>query len=184
MCRHRFIISTGGDRLLVRAVLREVAMRYPTAYVLATVWLLCASAGFAAGDLTRQEPVEVRVELGSSKTGDYRFHPERVTVETGKLVKLVLHNPSDEPHYFSSPELAARVFTRKVQVMDGSGPGAKPIGEVKGAIREIEVYPGGTVEWFFVPVATGALHDLHCSVRAPDGKTHQQHGMVGSITIQ
>ena len=145
--------------------------------------LQCAAA-LAAGDLTRQDPVEVRVELGGKGPQAYVFNPKSLTFETGKLYRLVLHNPSDEPHYFSSPEFAARVFTRKVQVMDKPGPDAKAIGEIKGTIREIEVYPGGTVEWFFVPVATGTLDDLNCSIKAPDGKTHAQHGMVGTITVR
>jgi uncharacterized cupredoxin-like copper-binding protein len=139
-------------------------------------------AALAAGDLTRQDAVEVRVDLGDG-AGEHAFHPNALTFETGKLVKLVIHNPSKDPHYFTSPELASRVFTRKVQVMGKLGPNAKAIDEIKGGIREIEAYPG-TVEWFFVPVATGTFEDLHCSVKAPDGKTNAQHGMVGTITIR
>ena len=148
-----------------------------------TAAVQCGTAP-AAGDLTRQDPIEVRVELGGKGPQEYVFNPKSLTFETGRLYKLVLHNPSDEPHYFSSPEFATRVFTRKVQVMDKPGVEGKAIGEIKGTIREVEVYPGGTVEWFFVPVATGTLDDLHCSIKAPDGKVHAQHGMVGTITIR
>jgi uncharacterized cupredoxin-like copper-binding protein len=95
----------------------------------------------------------------------------------------VLHNPSNSKHYFTSLGLASKVWTRKVQVMDDLGPGAKQIGEIKGAIREIEVYPGGTTEWWFVPVATGTIADLHCSIKDKDGKTHADSGMKGNITI-
>lgn len=151
---------------------------------LASIVAFQPTVSLSAGDLTRQDPVEVRVDLGGRNAGEHAFHPSALNFETGKLVKLVLHNPSPDPHYFSSPELAARVFTRKVQVMDKLGPGGKAIGEIKGAVREIEVYPGGTVEWFFVPVATGTIEDLHCSIKAADGKTHAQHGMVGTITIR
>ena len=157
-------------------------MRRPAFYWLASLVALQSTAAFSAGDLTRQDAVEVRVDLG--KEGEHAFFPNAFNFETGKLVKLVIHNPSKDPHYFSSPELASRVFTRKVQVMDKLGPDAKAIGEIKGGIREVEVYPGGTVEWFFVPVATGTFQDLNCSVKAPDGKTHAQHGMVGTITIR
>lgn len=145
--------------------------------------LAASTVAWGAGDLTRQEPIEVKVELGTGANA-YKFVPSDLRLETGKLYKLVLHNPSAEPHYFSSPGLAALVFTRKVQVMDKPGPGGKAIGEIKGAIREVEVYPGGTAEWFFVPVATGSLNDLHCSVKAPDGRTHAEHGMVGTIAVQ
>jgi hypothetical protein len=33
-------------------------------------------------------------------------------------------------------------------------------------------------------VATGAADDLHCSIKAPDGRTHAQHGMIGTVTIR
>ena len=39
--------------------------------------------------------------------------------------------------------------------MDDIGPWARQIIEIKGAIRNLEVYPGGTTEWWLVPVATG-----------------------------
>ena len=38
------------------------------------------------------------------------------------------------------------------------------LAEFKGAIREIEVYPGQTAEWWFVPVATGRVTDLRCGI--------------------
>jgi uncharacterized cupredoxin-like copper-binding protein len=97
-------------------------------------------------------------------------------LETGKLYKLVLSNPSAMAHYFSSEALARSVFTRKVQVMGADG---KAIAEVKGSIAEIEVHPGGTAEWWFVPVKTGTVSDLKCTV-----KGHSEGGMVGMITIK
>jgi uncharacterized cupredoxin-like copper-binding protein len=66
--------------------------------------------------------------------------------------------------------------------MDDLGKGAKAIGEIKGAIREVEVYPGGTTEWFFVPVATGTV-EMRCGIKDKDGKSHAENGMHGSITI-
>lgn len=64
---------------------------------------LCAPAGplHAAGDLAGQTPVDVRVQLGNDK-GARRFFPERIELETGKLYRLILSNPSPEKHYFSS----------------------------------------------------------------------------------
>jgi len=58
------------------------------------------------------------------------------------------------------------------------------LAEFKGAIREIEVYPGFSAEWWFVPVATGRVTDLQCGIRGKDGKTHADHGMVGEIVIE
>jgi uncharacterized cupredoxin-like copper-binding protein len=133
----------------------------------------------AAGDLTRQTPVEVTVQLGSA-SNHMVFTPNALTFETGKLYKLILTNPSPTKHYFTSYGLASKVFTRKVQVKANGG----SVAEVKGVISEIEVFPGHTVEWWFVPIQTGSLADLHCHVKDEDGKTHAEKGMVGKINIQ
>ena len=145
--------------------------------------MLFAGNAFTAGDLSKQKPVVVNVNLGKEGTDHHKFYPDRLTFETGKLYKLVLHNPSNSKHYFTSLGLASKVFTRKVQVMDDYGPGAKTIAEIKGTIREIEVLPGGTTEWWFVPVATGTITDLNCHIKDKNGKTHASNGMTGKITI-
>lgn len=134
-----------------------------------------AGAAIAAGDLTAQTPIEVKIQLGN-KENALRFFPDTIQLETGKLYKIVLHNPSTSAHYFSSEGLSRAVFTRKVQVLDADG---KTIAEVKGAVLEIEVYPGGTAEWWFVPVKAVTLTDLKCTV-----KGHSEGGMVGTITIK
>jgi uncharacterized cupredoxin-like copper-binding protein len=82
----------------------------------------------AAGDLTQQEPVEIRVALGNEKDA-LRFFPEALSLEAGKLYRLILVNPSPQKHYFSSEGMAQSVFTRKVQVNGADG---KAIAEVKG----------------------------------------------------
>ncbi len=121
----------------------------------------------AAADLSRQPPIDVKATLGS-KGGDVVFSPKRFSFETGKLYKLVLENPSPEKHYFSAPRFAAAVWTRKVETATA---------EIKGAIREIELKPGGRAEWFFVPVQTG-IFSLRCT-----NKGHTEAGMVGRITV-
>ena len=136
---------------------------------------LAAATAPAAGDLTSQEPVEIRVLLGNEKDA-LRFFPDTIRLETGKLYRLVLANPSPQKHYFSSEGLAQAVFTRKVQINAADG---KPIAEVKGATREIEVHPGGTAEWWFVPLKTGNIDDLKCTIPG-----HGQGGMVGHIGIR
>lgn len=133
----------------------------------------------SAGDLSKQTPIEVRVELGTPD-GAHRFVPNEISFETGKLYKLVLTNPSKVKHYFTSPGLASRIFTRKIQVMNQNGTAA----EIKGSIREIEVYPNGEVEWWFVPVATGVADDLHCHIRDDSGVTHAEQGMTGVVIIK
>lgn len=128
---------------------------------------------YAAGDLTRQDPVEIRIQLGNAK-GEMLFAPNELNFETGKLYKVVLSNPSPVAHYFTSPALSGAVFTRKVQV---NGPDGKALGEIKGSVSELEVYPGGTVEWWFVPVKT-ASGELKCSIAG-----HAGHGMVGKVNV-
>jgi uncharacterized cupredoxin-like copper-binding protein len=140
------------------------------------------SLASAAGDLSRQEPITVTVELG--KPGQHAFVPDRLRFETGKLYKLVLKNPSSEAHYFTSHAFTQLIFTRKVQVVQERDGKSTTLAEFKGAIREVEVYPGQTGEWWFVPIATGRVTDLRCGIVAADGKTHADHGMVGEIVIE
>jgi len=136
----------------------------------------------ATGDLSRQTPIEITVELG--KPGQHVFAPNRLRFETGKLYKLILTNSSNDPHYFTSHGFTQLIFTRKVQVTQMRDGKLVTLAEFKGAIREIEVYPGHSAEWWFVPVATGRVTDLQCGIRGDDGKTHADHGMVGEIVIE
>lgn len=159
--------------------MRRIAM---VAASIASVALFLTPFAFAGGNLAKQKVIEVRLDLGRDGVGTHRYYPHTLTFETGKLYKLVIHNPSINKHYFTSLGLAGKIYTRKVQVMDGLGKGAKTIGEIKGAIREVEVYPGGTTEWWFVPVATGTVN-MRCGIKDKDGKTHAEKGMYGEITI-
>jgi uncharacterized cupredoxin-like copper-binding protein len=144
--------------------------------------LIWPAAGRAAGDLSRQQPIEVTVDLG--KPGQHVFSPHQLKFETGKLYKLVLRNPSNDPHYFTSHAFSQMVWTRKVQVVQMQGGKPTTLAEFKGAIREIEVYPGHAAEWWFVPVQTGRVTDLRCGIVGSDGKSHADHGMVGEIIIE
>lgn len=139
------------------------------------LWLsLSTLSVFAEGDLTRQEPVEVSVKLGDADN-PMAFTPSNLKFETGKLYKLVLRNESNLKHYFVSEKFSNAVFSRKVQVMGADG---KRISEVKGIIKEIEVDPGGLVEWWFVPVQTVEANDLKCTIEG-----HAEAGMTGNIVI-
>ena len=148
----------------------------------AALLLAATTAAHAAGDLSRQEPIEITVELG--KPGQHAFVPNKLRFETGKLYKLILRNPSSDPHYFTSHAFTQLIYTRKVQVVQNRDGKTTALAEFKGAIREIEVYPGQTAEWWFVPVATGRVTDLRCGIVGSDGKSHADHGMVGEIVIE
>jgi uncharacterized cupredoxin-like copper-binding protein len=134
-----------------------------------------ASVALAAGDLTQQTPIDIKVQLGDEKNSK-RFVPDKIELETGKLYRLILSNPSAEKHYFSSEGLSQAVFTRKVQVNGAAG---KALAEVKGVIREIEVYPNAVTEWWLVPIKAGNYGDLKCTIPG-----HAEAGMVGYILIK
>ncbi len=125
------------------------------------------SPGLAA-DLSKQTPIETSIDLGT-KNGDLVFSSTLLNFETGKLYKLVLNNPSPDKHYFSALRFGAAVWTRKVETENA---------EIKGAIREIELTPGGSAECFFVPVQAGTF-DLKCTIPG-----HAEHGMVGKIIVK
>ncbi len=142
----------------------------------------CFGPAYSAGDLSRQEPITITVELG--KPGQHVFVPDKLRFETGKLYKLILRNTSSDPHYFTSHAFSQMVFTRKVQVTQQQNGKAVTLAEFKGAIREIEVYPGQSAEWWLVPVAAGRASDLRCDIKTSDGKTHAELGMTGEIIIE
>ena len=129
----------------------------------------------AAGDLTAQAPTEITVQLGDAEN-HLRFFPERIELETGRLYKLVLHNKSPQKHYFSSDGFSRAVFTRKIQVLDPSG---TDIAEIKGTIRELEIYPAQQAEWWLIPVKSGIYDDLRCTIAG-----HAEQGMLGTIVVR
>ena len=120
------------------------------------------------------EAIEVRVETGS-QDGHLRFVPDRLRFQRGKYYKLVIHNPSTQAHYFTSDGLATRVFTRKVEFVDGSG---NTVAEVHGDIRDMELLPGATLAWYFYPMTKGKGLRLYCHKEG-----HSEAGMVGEIEI-
>ena len=143
---------------------------------------LASGAAIAAGDLSRQTPIEVTVNLGAP--GKQAFVPNQLRFETGKLYKLILRNDSNDPHYFTSHAFSQMVWTRKAQVTQQRDGKTVTLAEFKGAMREIEVYPGQSAEWWLVPVAAGRATDLRCDIKGADGKTHAELGMTGEIIIE
>ncbi|OUV03826.1 MAG: hypothetical protein CBC42_01545 [Betaproteobacteria bacterium TMED82] len=139
-----------------------------------------ASNAFAEGDLTKQKPRVIEILMEGREGSYHRYSPSKITLETGKLYKLILRNKSDSKHYFISPGFADAVFTRKVEI---NHLGNK-IAEIKGSIREIEVFPGYSSEWWVVPLKTGTFNDLRCRVEDKEtGLTHNEMGMIGVIEV-
>ena len=100
-------------------------------FVLAVV-LVSSSLVWAAGDLSRQTPVELKVLLGA-KNDEYAISPKTWNLQTGKLYKVALVNEGKLKHEWAAPEFALTIWTRKVEVGGA---------EIKGIINEIELLPG------------------------------------------
>jgi len=144
-------------------------------FLLSMSALVLASSAYADGDLSRVDPIEVIIEMGHTDKAMW-FEPAHIELVTGKAYKLVLKNVDSVKHEFAGPEFVGKVFTRKVEIADAAG---KMIAEVKGTVTEVEVGPGGVVEWFIVPVQTGENIPIECAI-----KGHKEAGMVGTITIK
>ena len=139
------------------------------------------SKSFSKGDLTRQKAIEVEINLKGEIGKVHFFEPSTLKFETGKLYKLKIKNLSDSKHYFTSEKFSNSIFTRKIQINKHNS----KVAEVKGIIKEVEVFPHNTVEWWFVPLKTGEFDDLFCKIK--DGithKTHEEMGMKGKIIIE
>jgi uncharacterized cupredoxin-like copper-binding protein len=135
--------------------------------------LLVAASTYAAGDLSRANPEKIVIEMGTQGTQMY-FKPNHLDLETGKAYKLVLKNVDKVKHELDPGEFGAKIFTRKVEVVhDG-----QMLAEIKGSLREIEVGPGGEVEWLVVPVQTGKDLYFECALEG-----HREAGMTGTVTI-
>jgi len=137
--------------------------------------LLFAAGTQAAGDLSRADPKEIVIEMGTSGDKMY-FKPDHLDLETGKAYKIVLRNLDDTKHEFAGHELIEKLFTRKVEITDPSG---NLVAEIKGNVREIEVGPNREVEWFIVPIQTGENIPMECELAG-----HKEAGMVGTVTIK
>jgi len=143
-------------------------------FLISAITLIGSSVAMAEGDLSRNNPTKVMLEMGT-KDGHMYFKPSHLEFETGKAYNLVLKNVDPIKHEVDSHGLVERIFTRKVEIANASG---DLVAEIKGNIREIEIGPGQEVQWFFVPVQPGEKLDLKCAIEG-----HAEAGMVGDITI-
>ena len=133
------------------------------------------------GDLTKQKPIEMNVQLNGEIGKIHFFLPNILIFKTGKLYKLKISNTSNSKHYFSSHNFSKSIFTRKIQINKND----EKIAEVKGNIHEIEVFPNNVIEWWFIPIKTGEFKDLMCSVKDLEtNKKLSEMGMVGKIIIE
>ncbi len=132
------------------------------------VFNLGISSPVHALDLSRQPPETISIELGGPE-GELVFHPDQLVFENGRLYKLALINPSPLKHYFTAPAFADSIWTRKLEVAGV---------EIKGHVTNLELKPGASADWFFIPLHSGS-YSLICTVPG-----HAEAGMVGTILIQ
>lgn len=142
--------------------------------LLASLALILAPMAYADGDLSRANVQTVVLEMGTND-GKMYFKPNHLKFSTGQAYKLVLKNVDTVKHEIEAGEFVEKIFTRKVEVRDDHG---GLLAEIKGSIREIEIGPMAQVEWFFVPVQSGANLALECALPG-----HREAGMTGLITI-
>jgi uncharacterized cupredoxin-like copper-binding protein len=109
----------------------------------------------------------IQIHMGTA-AGELKFVPDVLHFEAGHRYRLVLDNPSPVKHYFTAKDFADAIWSQKVEAGNV---------EVKGTIHELELKPGATAEWVFVPQKPGR-YELHCSIPG-----HAEAGMVGEITI-
>lgn len=117
--------------------------------------------------LAESKTDEIKISLGNNN-GELRFFPSEIQLKTGNSYKLLLDNPSPVKHYFTAKDFADASWTKKVQ--------AGKV-EVKGAIHELELKPGGVAEWVLTPMKAGT-YELYCSI-----KGHAAAGMFGEIIV-
>lgn len=129
--------------------------------------IFCCSLLWIPTAIAAQAPIEVKVSLGNS-AGELKFFPANLEFKAGNQYKLLLDNPSPSKHYFTAKDFADASWTKKVQ--------AGKV-EVKGAIHELELKPGGEAEWVLTPMKPGT-YELHCSIPG-----HAEAGMVGKIVV-
>ncbi|MBF2078301.1 MAG: biphenyl 2,3-dioxygenase [Synechococcales cyanobacterium T60_A2020_003] len=112
-------------------------------------------------------PQSVSVHLGTP-SGELKFVPDHLQFQVGQRYVLKLDNPSPEKHYFTAKNFADTIWTQKVEAGNV---------EIKGAIRDLELRPSTTAEWYFVPQKAGE-YELHCSIPG-----HAEAGMRGTISV-
>jgi uncharacterized cupredoxin-like copper-binding protein len=117
-----------------------------------------------AADWSKMETITVAMT-------DYAFNPASVVFRQGVPYKLVIQNKGSEKHYFTAELFFRAIATRKLQ--------SNTDGEVKAPyFSAIEVYPGRSLDLYFIPVKTGT-YTLICTVEG-----HEVMGMKGEIRIE
>src|SRR5680860_669372 len=149
----------------------------PILTAVALLAFAAAGSALAEGDLSQANVIDVVIEMGSNPDGTGMYlEPDNFEFVTGQAYRLVLTNVDIIKHELALNEMEERIFTRMIVVSDAEG---NLVAEVKGAIREVEVGPGKTVSWFFVPVrTTDEPVEITCEIPG-----HLEAGMHATVII-
>jgi uncharacterized cupredoxin-like copper-binding protein len=112
-----------------------------------------------------------KMETATVTMTDFAFNPATIVFRQGVPYKLVIENKGTQKHYFTAEGFFRAIATRKLQ--------SNTDGEVKAPyFSAIEVYPGRTLDLYFIPVTKGSYH-LICTIEG-----HADRGMKGEIRIE
>ena len=112
----------------------------------------------------------------------YRVHQ---TILAAMEQKRNTHENKSEPKQKSFDDASSSTHNDGNADKEIEADAKNKISEVKGFIREIEVWPNQEVEWWFVPIKAGQFTDLLCKVKDKiSGSLHSDMGMVGKIIIE
>lgn len=145
-------------------------------FILVCVGISFAAPALAKGDYTKRNITKVNIELGSLPSGEMYMKPKSFQFETGKAYVLIINNVDTQKHELSLEGLGERSFTRKIQINDSKG---NLISEIKGGIREVEVGPGYTAEWYIVPLQPLEDGEIICGIEG-----HLELGMHAKVSIK
>ena len=150
------------------------------AAIFAAIGFIGTPAAAQQGDPAGDRPIEVTVQLGTA-TGDMVMMPRDVVFEKSQQYKLVLTNPSDVEHRFSVLLFSPLVKTYGKPKIDKGTVIGKPhlTGRVPSGyfVREIDIAPGGTVEWEFTPLRS-RIAKVGCRI-----DSHARAGMTGTFGV-
>jgi plastocyanin len=118
--------------------------------------LLIALAGTCCA--ATAEPIRVDIAMV-----DYRFSPDRLTLDHGVHYRLHLENRGKEIHEFTAPTFFSTAKLDNPEALNREH-------------TEVVVQPGESKDVFFTPGAPGT-YDLRCG-------DHDWDGMVGGITVR
>jgi len=125
-----------------------------------------------ADSLPLGETIEVNLDLA-----EYKFIPNHLEFELGKSYNLKIRNIGKVRHEIGAPVLAVSVLTLGVEVINKDG---NTIVTFRGKPAGIELMPGQTVHWRFIPIkAQPKAKQMTC-----DEPKHLQHGMLGTFIIR